>query len=182
MTLRETDRALFNTGDVLEVDSAMIEDLKRRARTAPTRRFRLCLHQSPDETVQEMLIVHCRDNYSRPHRHTTPSSCLILEGTLSVFVFDDAGKVTSRIDLAPRASGKPFTLRLGAGVWHMPVCRSEQLVFYETMTGPFQRESANDWAPWSPEEDDVEGIVGYLRGLGVDWSPPRAAPGERSNP
>lgn len=177
--LRESNHALFNTGDVLEVDAAMIADLKQRARTAPTRRFRLCLHQSPDETVQEMFIVHCRDNYSRPHRHAMPSSCTILEGELSVFLFDDAGGVIRRIDLGARDSGKPFCLRLEANVWHMPVCRSEQLVFYETMTGPFRRESANDWAPWSPEEDDIAGIVRYLRDLGIDWTPP-GAPNERS--
>lgn len=178
--LRESNHALFNTGDVLEVDRKMIEVLKERARRAPTRRYRLCLHQSPDEVVQEMVIVHCRDNYSRPHRHTAPSSCTILEGELSVFLFDGDGKVSGRIDLGTQGSGKPFALRLGAGVWHMPVCRSEQLVFYETMTGPFERESANDWAPWSPDEDDTEGISAYLRALGIDWEPPRTAAVERS--
>lgn len=174
--LREADHALFNTGDVLEVDQEMVELLKQRARQSPTRRFRLCLHQSPDEVVQEMFIVHCRDNYSRPHRHETPSSCTVFEGELAVFVFDDDGNVVRRLELGARDSGKPFSLRLEAGVWHMPVCRSEQLVFYETMTGPFRRESANDWAPWSPAEDDVDAITGYLRGLGLDWSPPGAPP------
>jgi glucose-6-phosphate isomerase len=180
-SLRESNQALFNTTDILEVDQKIIDVLKRRALQAPTRRFRLCLHHSPDEVVQEMVIVHCRDNYSRPHRHTTPSSCTIFEGELSVFLFDEDGKVTRRIDLGVRESGKPFSLRIGAGVWHVPVCRSEQLVFYETMTGPFRRESANDWAPWSPDEDDPGGISGYLSGLGIDWSPPQVTTDERSS-
>jgi glucose-6-phosphate isomerase len=172
--LLESNHALFNTGSVLAIDGKMVEYLKQRAHTAPTRRFRLCLHHSAEEAVQEMLIVHCRDNYSRPHRHSTPSSCTILEGELWVFLFDDRGNVVRRIELGARDSGLPFSLRLEAGVWHMPVCRSEQLVFYETMTGPFRRESANDWAPWSPAEDDIEAIVRYLRHLGVEWTPPVA--------
>jgi hypothetical protein len=43
------------------------------------------------------------------------------------------------------------------------VCRSEQLVFYETLEGPFERDRVNIWAPWSPEENDPEGIARYLR-------------------
>jgi glucose-6-phosphate isomerase len=168
MSLRATDRAFFNTEAVLAVGEPMIADLKERARRSPSRRFRLCLHHSPDELVQEMIVVHCRDNYSRPHSHPhAASSALLIEGELTVFLFDDSGTVTETITLGPRGSGKPFTLRLGPNLWHMPVCRSPQVVFYETMTGPFRRDEVNVWAPWSPAEDDVDGIAAYLRALGV---------------
>jgi glucose-6-phosphate isomerase len=166
--MRESNQALFNTDDVIVVDQAMIDYLKQRALDAPTRRFRLCLHQSPDELVQEMIVVHCRDNYSRPHHHPdTASSLTILEGDLTVLLFDERGEVTRTLELGARGSGKPFTLRLAANVWHMPVCRSPQLVFYETMTGPFRRDAINAWAPWSPAEDDEAGIAAYLAGLGI---------------
>jgi len=78
--VRESDVALFNTDDVLSVDDALVETLKGRARTSPSRRFRLCLHRSAEEAVQEMIVVHCRDNYSRPHRHTVASSAVV-DGT-----------------------------------------------------------------------------------------------------
>jgi len=166
--MRESNQALFNTDDVLVVDQAMVNYLKRRALDAPTRRFRLCLHQSADELVQEMIVVHCRENYSRPHHHPeTASSMMILEGELTVFLFDDRGEVTRRLELGARDTGKPFTLRLAPKVWHMPVCRSPQLVFYETMTGPFRRDAINAWAPWSPAEDDADGIADYLARLGI---------------
>jgi glucose-6-phosphate isomerase len=165
-SVRESDVALFNTDAVLAVDDDLIQYLKKRARTAPSRRFRICLHQSAEEAVQEMIVVHCRENYSRPHRHAAATSCLIIEGDLTVVLFDDDGRETRRIELGTRDSGKPFTLRLGPDIWHMPVCRSEQLVFYETLEGPFERERVNVWAPWSPNEDDAEGIARYLRSLG----------------
>ena len=164
--MRESDVALFNTDDVLSVDDALVETLKERARTSPSRRFRLCLHRSAEEAVQEMIVVHCRDNYSRPHRHTVASSAMIIEGDLTIVLFDDAGTVTRRIEMGPRASGKPFTVRVGPHIWHMPVCLTEQLVFYETLEGPFERERMNEWAPWSPAEDDPRGIAKYLASLG----------------
>lgn len=167
--VRDSAEALFNEGAVLEVDVARVEELKRRALHSPSRRFRLCLHRSPDEAVQEMIVVHCRDNYSRPHLHPdTASTCMILEGNLMVLLFDDTGAVTRRIELAAPGSGLPFVLRLDPNVWHMPVCRSELLVFYETMTGPFRRDAVNRWAPWSPAEDDPAGIAAYRARLGLD--------------
>jgi cupin fold WbuC family metalloprotein len=165
--MREAEQALFNDEDVLVVDDRLIERLKRRARETASRRFRLCLHHSEREPVQEMIVVHCRENYSRPHRHAAASSMLVLEGDATVLTFDDRGEVTRRIELGPRASGKAFTLRIEAHIWHMPVCRTEQLVFYETMEGPFERERINIWAPWSPEEHDGPAIDAYLRVLRV---------------
>jgi cupin fold WbuC family metalloprotein len=167
--MRESNQALFNTDEVLVVDQTLITHLKERALKAPQRRFRLCLHHSSDEPVQEMIVVHCRENYSRPHYHRAPSSCMILEGELTVVLFDDAGHVTQRIEMGARESGKPFTIRIGPDCWHMPVCTSKQLVFYETMTGPFERDTVNVWAPWSPAEDDPEAIAAYLRSLGFQW-------------
>lgn len=165
--MRDSDQALFNDGEVLVVDEELIAELKRRAVAAPHRRFRLCLHQSQEEAVQEMLVVHCRGNYSRPHAHPIPSSMLVLEGALTVYTFADDGAVLRRIELAARGSGKPCVLRLEAGVWHMPVCRTPQIVFFETMAGPFRRDDINRWAPWSPAEDDTAGIPRYLAAFGV---------------
>ena len=165
--MRVTDQALFHDTDVLAVDEDRLVELKRRALTAPHRRYRLCLHRSSDDPVQEMIIVHCRDNYSRPHAHETASCCVVLDGALGVYVFDESGSVARVVELAARGSGKPFTLWIGPGQWHMPVCRTPQVVFYETMAGPFRRDEANRWAPWSPEEGDADAIARYLAGLGV---------------
>jgi cupin fold WbuC family metalloprotein len=165
--MREAAEALFNTEALLQVDGHLVEELKRRAHRSPTRRFRLCLHRSSEELVQEMIVVHCRENYSRPHKHSVPLTYIVLEGALRVFLFDDAGVVTQRIDLVAFGKGRAFTLHIDAGTWYMPVCGTPQVVFYEAKRGPFRRDSANLWAPWAPAEDDHEGIASYRRALGI---------------
>lgn len=164
--MRESNQALFNVDSILAVDEEMITLLKERALTAPHRRYRLCLHTSVDEVVQEMIVVHCRGNYSRPHAHPFASSMLILEGALSMYFFDDAGQVVRTVEMGPRGSGKPYALRIGPREWHMPVCRTPQLVFYETMPGPFDRDAVNLWSPWSPPEEDQAAVAAYLQPFG----------------
>jgi cupin fold WbuC family metalloprotein len=162
--MRENEHAFLNDQSVLAVDTELVEELKRRAWTAPHRRFRLCLHHSPADAVQEMIVVHCRENYSRPHRHPgLASTCLILEGTMDLYLFEDDGSIREVLHLGAPASGRPFTVRVGPDEWHMPVCTTPQLVFFETMQGPFDRDAVNEWAPWSPGEDDAQGIREYLQ-------------------
>jgi cupin fold WbuC family metalloprotein len=166
--MQEAPQAMFNTAEVLAVGDALVEDLKSRALASTTRRYRLCLHHSPEDALQEMLIVHCRGNYSRPHRHPgAASTMLMVAGEMSCILFDDVGRITERIDLSPPQSGRPFLLRVAAGRWHMPLCRSEQAVFLETMIGPFDRETGNQWAPWSPAENEHEAIANFLGTFGV---------------
>ena len=163
----ETNEALFNTQALLQVDGTMIERLKALAERSPTLRFRLCLHRSTEDAVQEMIVVHCRHNYSRPNAHSVPLTYLVLEGTLRVLFFNDEGAVRSSTDLGPFVGGKPFALRIEPGHWYMPICISQQVVFFETQAGPFRRDVMNRWAPWSPAEDDAAGIAAYRRRLGL---------------
>ena len=164
--MRETESALFNDSDLIEVRADMIEMLKRRARTSPTRRFRLCLHHSPSDPTQEMIIVHCRDTYSRPHRHPGRSmSYHIIEGEMTVYLFDDRGRVTGRIETGPLGSGKTCHFRLSSGGWYMPVTRTETVVFSEVLTGSNVGGEATTYAPWAPEPENADAVAAFLASL-----------------
>jgi glucose-6-phosphate isomerase len=154
---------------VLTVDAQLIEELKARAQAAPSRRFRLCLHASTEDPIHEMIVVHCRDNYSRPHAHSSPLTYVVLDGEMQVLLFDDNGTVTNTVDLRAFGSGKPFALHLESGRWYMPVCITPQVVFCETKAGPFRGDDTNTWAPWSPAENDEAGIAVYRRKLGISF-------------
>ncbi len=157
--------AIFSTEDIIEVSPATLIDLKRRAETSPRRRFRLCLHHSPADDLHEMVIVFCGDTYLRPHRHPKEKteSYHIIEGTMTVLFFDDAGNLFRRIEMGPFGSGKTVLYRINAPAWHMPVATSQFLVYHETFRGPHVKERDVEYAPWSPDETDAAGIAAFMR-------------------
>ena len=131
-------KAIFSTEDIVEVDLSQVGELKKRASDASDRRFRLCLHRHADEVLHQSVIVFCQDAYIRPHRHPVgkAESYQIIDGEMTVYFFDDDGKITRTIEMGEYGSGKTFFYRLGASVWHMPVPKSEFVVFHETNLWP----------------------------------------------
>ena len=158
--------AIFNDQDVIHVSSAMIEDLKRQATRAPRGRFRLCLHRSTQDDIQEMMIACVRGTYFRPHRNriATAKSYHVVHGDLVVLLFDDEGRITQRVDLGPPDSGKPFLIRLARPNWHTPIPQSDITVYHEVCTGPFRKEQDAEYSPWSPPEGDAS-VPEYLANL-----------------
>ena len=130
--------AIFNQAPEIEVGGRWLEELKRKAAQAPRRRFRLCLHQSHKDPIQEMVIVFCKDSRVAPHRHVQKGeSFLVLEGELDVVHFDDDGNVTKKVALGAPGSGKPFLYRFPGSDWNTVVPRSDFVVLHETSPGPF---------------------------------------------
>jgi cupin fold WbuC family metalloprotein len=166
--MREANGAIFNTQELMTVDESLIALLKDRAKQAGRRRFRLCLHHSPDEAVQEMIIAACREAYSRPHRHPGRSILYhVIEGQLRVCFFEETGKPTETIELGPPGGGKPFCFRLSSGGWYMPVVRSPMAVYIEVLSGPNPDLQATEYADWSPGQDDPAAIAAFLKKLGA---------------
>ncbi len=144
--MRETEGAIFNTDQVFAVGSETITMLKERARSSPTLRYRLCLHHSTHDPFQEMIVVHCRGNDSRPHSHPAASmSYTMIEGEMTVVLFDERGNETERIELAAPGLGASVCLRLGPGTVYVPVCQSETAVFHETLSSPNPDGAATVW-------------------------------------
>ncbi len=157
--------AVFNQDDVIVVDRAKIDELKARSLTADRQVFRLCLHPNPEAGLHEMLIVHQKDAYVKPHKHFAKSESFhVIEGELDVFLFDDSGAITRKIELGEYRSGKPFCYRLSAPVFHTVLPKSAQVVFHETTDGPFKREETL-FSAWSPEEKDTAAVQRFLAGL-----------------
>ena len=166
--MREAKGAIFSTQDVLSVDQSIVELLKQRAKQADLRRFRLCLHHSTDEPVQEMLIAACGDGYCQPHRHPGRSEMyLVIEGDVAVFLFGETGKLAETIELGPPGSGKAFCCRLSSSDCHMLVSRAQTAVYMEVLSGPNPDGRATEYAAWSPEEDDLAAVSAFLKKLGI---------------
>ena len=63
------DEALFSRDEIVEVSADTLRALRQRAAQAPRGRYRLCMHRSVEDQIQEMVIVCPRGTYFRPHRH-----------------------------------------------------------------------------------------------------------------
>jgi cupin fold WbuC family metalloprotein len=149
-TRYENPEVLYPDEDIVFLNSADLQELKRLAVLNPSGRIRLCAHPSVGDRLHEMFIVHTQDCYVRPHKHIEKSeSMAILEGAVDVVLFHDDGAVKQVISLGAANSGLIFYQRLPKNVYHMLIIKTEFLVFHEIISGPFLRENSifPDWAP-----------------------------------
>jgi len=161
----EGPEVLYATADVVTVDLRAIGDFKQLSHQNPRRRVRLCAHGGPGDLLHEMLIVHERGAYIRPHKHPGKmESTHVIEGLVDIVLFDDHGGILRTTRMGDYASGRPFYHRTATPVFHTLIIRSYVLVFHETTEGPFRREDTV-FAPWAPAEGDVQSIVAYMAGL-----------------
>ena len=139
---------------LVKVTSQDISDLKEKVLTTPNKRIRICVHQSSNDHLHEMLIVIAKGSYVRPHKHIDKSESFhMIEGELDVLIFDDDGQIIEVIPMGAIASGKTFFYRLSSTHFHSLILRSDLVVFHETTRGPFFKEDTI-WAPWSPAVND----------------------------
>jgi cupin fold WbuC family metalloprotein len=140
--------------------------LKAAALNTDRRRARFCAHADADASLHEMLIVHPRDAYVRPHLHRgKDESLVVLEGEVLLVLFDAHGLPSAAHRLAAAGSSdRPFFLRTPADTYHTLLIQSEWLTFLEATTGPFDR-ADTIFAPWSPADADVMAVQNYRNEL-----------------
>ncbi len=156
---RESAEVLYPDEDIVVITPADIQELKRLALLNPRQRVRLCTHRSPNDRLHEMVIVHTRDCYVRPHKHLQKAeSMAILEGDVDVLLFHDDGSIRRIIQLGAMDTGKIFYQRLPEGMYHTLIIKTEFLVFHEIIEGPFLRENTifPEWAPAEQGETSKE--------------------------
>ena len=166
MLPKELNKEVLHTNeDLVKVSQADIGVLKEQALKNDRRRIRLCCHRDVNDTLHEMLIIHTKDAYVRPHKHFNKSESLhILEGNADVVLFDEEGHVTEVIPVGEHSSGHRFYYRMATPRYHTLIIHSDFLVFHETTKGPFQK-SDTVLAPWAPEESNVEACRTYNQKL-----------------
>ena len=160
------EEVLVTIDSIAKVTKDDIQWLKAKAAGNVRERVRLCAHRSTEDAVHEMLIVHTKGTYIRPHKHPNKSESFhIIEGDLDIVVFDEDGKVLELIEMGEYSSGCRFFWRLSESYYHTVIPRSDFVVFHETTSGPFVRATDNLPAPWSPAEDDLPAQERYMTQL-----------------
>jgi len=136
-----------------------LDELKRLAIINPRKRIRLCTHESQNDQLHEMLIIHTKECYVRPHKHSGKvESISILEGKVDLILFRDDGSIMKVFEMGDPTTGKPFYHRLNKPVYHMLIIKTDFLVFHEITEGPFIK-SNTVFPEWAPVEYDNKFIL-----------------------
>jgi cupin fold WbuC family metalloprotein len=155
----------YSDAAIVTADDNVIAELKRIAAQNPRLRSRLCTHPDPSSGLHEMLIVHHREAYVRPHKHfAKPESCHVIEGTARVVIFENDGAIRDVLDMAPYGQGKLCYYRMPDEVFHSILITSEWLVFHETTAGPFDP-SRTAFPDWAPDGSDAAAAQDYMAKL-----------------
>lgn len=164
-TWQYNEEVLFTKEDITKISYDEIEFLKEKARNTHRQRIRLCVHKNSKDAIHEMIIVHPKEAYVRPHKHLDKSeSAHIIEGLVYVVVFTEQGKIKAIIKMGAYGSGENFYYRMSSGIYHSLFIVSDWLVFLETTKGPFKKEDTV-FAPWAPADDDCDGTKIFLEEL-----------------
>lgn len=163
MNFNESNKEVLVTKDVITTIGPMdIQSLKARALNNKRRRVRLCTHKNLDDKVHEMLIVHVKNTYARPHRHLDKSESFhIIEGELDVVIFQEDGSIEAVVEMGDVNTSRHWYYRLSESLYHTVLIRSDIAVFHETTSGPFLTQE-RVFAPWSPVESMIDEARGYL--------------------
>src|SRR5258705_445727 len=103
----QNPEVFYSNAAIVTASDGDVAELKRIAAENPRLRSRLCAHPDPSASLHEMLIVHHRDAYVRPHSHSCrPESFYLMEGSARVVIFESDGKIRDVLEMAPYGSGK----------------------------------------------------------------------------
>jgi cupin fold WbuC family metalloprotein len=161
----ENPEVAYSDDEIVSVRRTDLEALVEHSSHNPRRRVRLCAHGDPRQPLHEMLIIHERSAYVRPHRHPGKSESMhVIAGLVDVVIFDERGDITRVIGMGDYASGKTFYYRMAAPLFHTLLIRSDVLIFHETTDGPF-KSGSSVFPEWAPDGADPSLSERYVRNL-----------------
>ncbi|KZN47189.1 WbuC family cupin fold metalloprotein [Pseudoalteromonas luteoviolacea] len=149
--------AEFNQHPISKICQTDIETLIAKAKKSEHGHYRLCLHQDNAAHIQEMIIVVLAEARFPPHKHPVgkSESIHLINGSLATFIFDDNGAVQQVIKLG---KGQDLMQRIEGGIWHLPICMSDYVVYHETLVGPYNKEADVILPKWSSANTDLTAL------------------------
>ena len=156
---RENEEVIFTSSDIATVNQSDIKRLKQLAAGNKRRRIRLCAHPDVGSKTHEMIIVHAKDAYVRPHQHIAKSESFhVIEGSADIVLFTEEGEIHAVIRMGDYFSQRIFYYRVSSALYHTLLIRSDMFVFHESTSGPFVRADTM-FAPWAPAETEEQVLI-----------------------
>lgn len=146
-----SDEVFYSEEVVSSIGEEEIHFLKRMAGRSKRGRCRICCHPDPSAQLHDMIVVHEKGCYVRPHAHPDKhESLMVIEGNADFMIFDAVGNLDQVIQIGDERFAKCF-VRTPPMTFHSLVIKSRYLVFHEATTGPFQK-NASIFPCWSPKD------------------------------
>ena len=149
--------------DLRVIDDAALDAVTAAARQSPRLRKNYNLHPRDESACHRFFNAIEPGSYIQPHRHLDPEkdeTLVLIRGRLGVLGFDDSGTVTASVLLS--APGQ--VVELPQGGYHSALSLESGTIFLEIKAGPYLPFSAQEKAPFAPEEGAPE-VAGYLERL-----------------
>lgn len=122
---------------VMKITQALLDSLTGQAKASPRLRMNYDLRNSDADQSQRMLNAIEPGSPLPIHRHRKTSETVVcLRGHLREIFYDDNGKVTETIDLAPNSDC--VAVNIPAGQWHTVEVLESGTVILEMKDGPYR--------------------------------------------
>ncbi|MGM9760402.1 MAG: WbuC family cupin fold metalloprotein [Parabacteroides sp.] len=148
------------------INSQLLDATTERAKVSPRLRMNYNFHEDLNDPINRLLNALEPGTYLRPHRHRNPDKTeifLLLRGRVRLFLFNEAGDIQESFLLDPLQG--MYGAEIPAGVWHSLYVLDSGSIIYEVKQGPFAPLAPENFAPWSPEPEDREGVQAFLEKL-----------------
>lgn len=145
---------------LITLNKTDIDTIQQSAAKSLKLRSRVCIHNNSEDSIQEMIIVHNKRVYVKPHKHTAGSESFhIIKGKLEIILFNENGDITNIIPLEAYHQGKnpSFCYRLNKPLYHTIIVKSRFVVIHEVINGPFKKENS-EFPSWAPSEEEKEAV------------------------
>jgi len=156
-------KAYFSKQSFTRVDKSMISELKEASRNSGGKNVRLCLHERPESTFHNMIILEHRGKYYRPHKHRRKHEIFhIIEGSMAIFLFGKDGSLAEIVRLGRNAD---LVLRISKGTYHCIMPLSDIVVYHESNPGPYLAKDNSIFPAWAPDCKDKFGVIKFRHKL-----------------
>lgn len=160
------DEVLYPNNVAVTFSLTDLEQLKEMAKKNPRKRIRLCCHNSESDSIHEMVIVHSKSCYVRPHLHLNrKESVYALQGNADLLIFNSDGDVQQVIEMGDINSKKIIYSQVPENTLHTIIIRSDFFIFKEVTAGPFDPMTTRfpHWAP--PQNGNNQDINNFIKKL-----------------
>ena len=138
---KESNEVLYDNSKLTILNNKDLNFLSNKAKLNKKKIIRLCVHKSKKDKIHQMFIIHPKDYFVKPHRHSKDEAMFVLSGLADIIIFGIKGEIKKIIKMGNLQSGNFFYYKLPKNTFHTLIIKSKNLIFYEITEGPFRKKN-----------------------------------------